>query len=271
MILSDYIDEWSQSAPWILDSQVEQDLILSRIIIEIFSHPKLAEILAFRGGTALYKLFIKPAPRYSEDIDLVQVNAEPIGNTLSAIKEIINPILGKPKWKLNHGRATLYYRFQPESMAGSTAKIKIEINTREHFSVFDLCEKSFSMQSRWYTGNAMVKTYQLNELLGTKLRALFQRKKGRDLFDIWKAQAHEEYEPQLLIHAFQEYMAFEENNITRAIFEENLYHKLRSEDFRADIVPILAVGNECNMDEMAFAIQNDIIALLPGKAWAGLP
>ena len=53
MILNDYISEWSQQAPWQLDSQIEQDLILSRVIVEIFNHPKLAEALAFRGGTAL--------------------------------------------------------------------------------------------------------------------------------------------------------------------------------------------------------------------------
>ena len=40
------------------------------------------------------------------------------------------------------------------------------------------------MASRWFTGAAKVLTYDLDELLGTKLRALYQRKKGRDLFDL---------------------------------------------------------------------------------------
>lgn len=69
MISSAYIREWRQSAPWTQDAQVEQDLILSRALVEIFSHLHLAKNLAFRGGTALYKLHLSQA-RYSEDIDL---------------------------------------------------------------------------------------------------------------------------------------------------------------------------------------------------------
>jgi len=61
------ITQWRTTAPWPDDMQVEQDLILSKIIIEIFSDPFLNKELAFRGGTALHKLFFSPAARYSED------------------------------------------------------------------------------------------------------------------------------------------------------------------------------------------------------------
>ena len=76
MIPRDYITEWRSVAPWVEDSQVEQDLVISRALVEIFSHPLLKESLAFRGGTALYKLHIRPPARYSEDIDFVQIVAE---------------------------------------------------------------------------------------------------------------------------------------------------------------------------------------------------
>lgn len=66
------ITAWCPSAPWATDAQVEQDLVLSRAVVEIFSEPTLASALVFRGGTALHKLFLTPAARYSEDIDLVQ-------------------------------------------------------------------------------------------------------------------------------------------------------------------------------------------------------
>ncbi len=79
MIPRDYITEWRVEAPCVQDSQVEQDLVISRALVEIFSHPLLSKSLAFRGGTALYKLHIRPAARYSEDIDLVQIEAEPAG------------------------------------------------------------------------------------------------------------------------------------------------------------------------------------------------
>ena len=89
MIPRDYITEWRQQAPWTQDAQVEQDLIISRALIEIFSRPILAENLAFRGGTALYKLHLRPV-RYSEDIDLVQIRAGSIGPILDTLREALN-------------------------------------------------------------------------------------------------------------------------------------------------------------------------------------
>ena len=77
MIPRDYILEWREQAPWPQDFQVEQDLIISRALVEIFLNSVLHDALAFRGGTALYKLHLKPAARYSEDIDLVQTRAGP--------------------------------------------------------------------------------------------------------------------------------------------------------------------------------------------------
>lgn len=61
MIPRPYIAKWQQHAPWKDFSQVEQDLIISRTLVEIFSDDFLRENLAFRGGTALHKLFLKPA------------------------------------------------------------------------------------------------------------------------------------------------------------------------------------------------------------------
>lgn len=69
MIPKPYIAKWQEHAPWNEFSQVEQDLIISRTLVEIFSDDFLRENLAFRGGTALHKLYLNPAPRYSEDID----------------------------------------------------------------------------------------------------------------------------------------------------------------------------------------------------------
>ena len=78
MIPQAYITEWSAQVPWQTNEQVEQDLVICRALVEIFSDKFLAERLAFRGGTALHKLYLDPQPRYSEDIDLVQITNEPL-------------------------------------------------------------------------------------------------------------------------------------------------------------------------------------------------
>ena len=69
--------------------------------------------LAFRGGTALYKLHLRPAARYSEDIDLVQITAGPIGGVLDAIRRALDPWLGLPRRTTKEGRIVLVYRIAP--------------------------------------------------------------------------------------------------------------------------------------------------------------
>ena len=83
MIPQAHITAWRATAPWGDDAQVEQDLVLTRAVVEIFAEPELAGRLALRGGTALNKLFIQPANRYSEDIDLVQAKPGAIGGVLN--------------------------------------------------------------------------------------------------------------------------------------------------------------------------------------------
>jgi predicted nucleotidyltransferase component of viral defense system len=86
LIPSAYIQAWSTKAPWADARQVEQDLIICRALCDLFNSPALKGRLAFRGGTAIHKLLFKQPLRYSEDIDLVQTQAEPIGTTVDAVR-----------------------------------------------------------------------------------------------------------------------------------------------------------------------------------------
>lgn len=86
MIPQAYITEWQSVAPWDDPNQIEQDLIISRALVELFRDEHVCKTLAFRGGTAMHKLYLSPAARYSEDIDLVQIIAGPIGKTLDCGK-----------------------------------------------------------------------------------------------------------------------------------------------------------------------------------------
>src|SRR5690606_18428312 len=113
MIPQAYITEWSHQVPWQTNEQVEQDLVICRALVEIFSNEWLAERLAFRGGTALHKLYLNPQPRYSEDIDLVQITSEPFGPIVDRIRERLQ-FLGEPRRSPKAHNFTLYYRFESE-------------------------------------------------------------------------------------------------------------------------------------------------------------
>ena len=90
MIPQNIITAWRTIAPWGSPDQVEHDLVLSRAICELYQNPIISETLVFRGGTALHKLFFSKAGRFSEDLDFVQVRAEPIGGSVNAIRECLD-------------------------------------------------------------------------------------------------------------------------------------------------------------------------------------
>ena len=263
MIPRDYVTEWRANAPWIEDVQVEQDLVISKALVDIFSHPLLQNALAFRGGTALYKLHLTPPARYSEDIDLVQVDAKPAGAVMDALHEILDPWLGRPRYKQGEGCLTFTYRFESEGAPPVPLRLKVEINTREHFSVHGYTENTFNVSSRWFEGTCEIKSYELNELLATKLRALYQRKKGRDLFDLAVALDHPDCEPSRVIETFGVYMDHEGHTIPRSRFQENVAAKLADRNFVSDIGPLLASGYEWNFGRMGNAVISQLIDQLP--------
>jgi predicted nucleotidyltransferase component of viral defense system len=262
MIPEAAITHWRNVAPWPQDAQVEQDLILCRALIEIFQEPALSKALLLRGGTALHKLIVKSPHRYSEDIDLVQVTAGPIGPVMSAIRARLDPILGKPRRENNPHNVTLRYRMESEIAPVVPLRLKIEINTREHFSVFDPDVRSFAVQSPWFQGSAQVRTYALDELLGTKLRALYQRRKGRDLFDLWLGLDAMGADPKRVVAVFRKYLHSAGHKITRRQFELNLEEKIVTRQFNEDLRPLLAAGVRYDAAEAAHIVTEKLLSNL---------
>lgn len=242
MIPEAFIDEWAQSHPWSTVALVEQDLLISRALAEIFSDPFLRQEVAFRGGTALHKLYLNPQPRYSEDIDLVQINPGPIRPIMDHLREALD-FLGEPKTKSTPMSNKLLYRVNSEDPAVPTIRIKIEINCREHFHILPRNRFPFSVENSWYSRNCEITTYQLDELLGTKMRALYQRSKGRDLFDLSRALTHSHIDSGAILNSFVHYIYFSAKYIpTQKEFELNMEDKLQDDDFLVDTQPILLPG-----------------------------
>lgn len=269
MIPTDFITEWRSQAPWVESSQVEQDLVISRALVEIFDDDRLAEALAFRGGTALYKLHLTPGPRYSEDIALVQKTAEPIGASIDRLRARLDSWLGDPKRSFKEGRVTLVYRFRSEDSPPLPLRLKVEINSREHFAVLGFETRELLIRSRWFSGSSMVSTYALDELLGTKLRALYQRKKGRDLFDLWWASRHATVDLDRVVRCFGEYLGADGLRVSRAEMEANLAGKLRDRRFVADLQPLLAPRTEWDLESAFEWAFQEITPRLGGDPWKG--
>lgn len=246
--------------PWQTNEQVEQDLVICRALVEIFSEEWLSSRLAFRGGTALHKLYLNPQPRYSEDIDLVQIRAEPIKETVQRLQAVLS-FLGDSAVKPRRDGIQIIYRFESEFPPVSRLRLKVETNTREHFSVMGYDQFPFDVNSSWFKGSCKLTTYRLEELLGTKLRALYQRRKGRDLYDLFIALSQKpELNKEALLNVYKAYMAFSvEEPPSQREFIQNMEAKMKDPEFLGDTTAIIRQKIAYNPQAAYELVKNELI------------
>ena len=240
MIPRAHIQQWADFAPWPDLRQVEQDLVISRALCDLFGNEMIRDQIAFRGGTAIHKLLFPKPLRYSEDRDLVQTQAEPIGPVIDGVQQSLS-WLGRGKRTQAQRSTTLTFRFTPEEAGDQPRKLKIEINTREHGSQHGLRTYPFTVASEWHPARVEITSYDREELLATKLRALLQRNKNRDLFDLNEALLLRGLDHDRLLACFRQYMKHEGHPITRAVAEERMLNKLNT-SLTEDITPLLPPG-----------------------------
>lgn len=268
MIPHAYLQAWSAKAPWPDLRQVEQDLVICRALCELFNAPALRGKVAFRGGTAINKLLFQQSLRYSEDIDLVQMQPEPIGRTVDAIRDAL-AWLGKCNREHAGHSMHMVFKFAPEADAQSTLKLKVEINTREQKNLLGIRHYPFAVESDWYQGRTEIASFEPAELFGTKLRALLQRRKNRDLFDLGEGLKQLALDADKLVASFHHYLALEGKPITRAVAEQRMLEKL-THSLTEDIAPLLPAG--IRFDEAAALraferVWIELVARLRGGQW----
>lgn len=208
MISRTAITQWNKIVPRNDNAQqVEQDLIISRLLVAIFSDDFFASQLALRGGTALHKLYLSPQPRYSKDIDLVQITPESIKSIMFRLCEVLSFLLDRITKQKRYNN-TMLFRMELEIPPTIPLRLKIEINCFEHFNELGLVKVPFEMENSWFLRKCEITTYCLNELLETKLRALYQRKKGRDLFDLYVALSEASVDIDEILRCYSLYMLF---------------------------------------------------------------
>lgn len=248
--------------------QVEQDLIICRALCDLFNAPPLAGALAFRGGTAIHKLLFKQPLRYSEDIDLVQMQPEPIGSSIDGIRDALS-WLGKCNREQAGHSVHLVFKFTPEVDARTTLKLKVEINTREHRSLLGIRRYPFSVENDWYQGRAEIASFEPEELFGTKLRALLQRRRNRDLFDLHHGLEQLAMAPERVVACFDHYLALEGKPITRAMAEQRMLEKL-TRSLTEDVAPMLPAGipwSDADSIRAFEGVWTELISRLGGQGW----
>lgn len=266
MINQAAIIAWKDNAPWVHAAMVEQDLIICKALVCIFGDEFLASQLAFRGGTALHKLYLHPQQRYSEDIDLVQINPGPIKPILLRLGEVLSWLPDKVTKQKRYNN-TMLFRMESEVPPVQPLRLKVEINCYEHFCVLGLQKVPFEVRNPWFNGRCEITTYALDELVGTKLRALYQRKKGRDLFDLQVALQSGRLDVQRVLECYQRYMTFVVDKVpTYKQYVQNMEEKMQDDEFHGDMDLLLREdAGKFNPIEAYEQVRAAFIEQLPGK------
>ncbi len=274
MIPSLNIVAWSHHAPWAEPRQVEQDLIIARAVVNIFTDPFLKTALRFRGGTALNKLHFPVPLRYSEDIDLVRTTAGPIGPILNQIREVLEPWLGKGHFVQSPVAPKLKFRVPSEDQPEVPIRLKVEINTAEIEAYDEPICLPLKVDNPWFSGTVEVPTFSPEEMLATKLRALLQRDKGRDLYDLAHAiDVFENLSAARVVQCLKQYLDKSGQRISRAEADERMFAKLNRATFLEDIRVLLPAEQAATIDQRTTRIAFEkvfthLITHMDGAPWA---
>lgn len=277
MIPAQNIVAWSNVVPWADQRQVEQDLIISRALVEIFSDDMLRDALRFRGGTALNKLHFPSPLRYSEDIDLVRTSAGPIGPILDQLRLVLEPWLGRAQFDQSPVAPKFRFRAEAEDGSGVPIRLKIEITTRETEAFDAPAALPLQVANPWFSGEVAIPTFSREEMLATKLRALLQRDKGRDLYDLAHAlEVFEALQVDRIVEIFGRYLDLSGQAISRAQAQERMFAKLANPRFLLDMRPLLPAAQvealtEASTAESFRRVFTALVDRLPGEPWARTP
>ena len=268
------ITAWGTVVPWGEPRQIEQDLIIARALVALFSDAMLAGELRFRGGTALNKLHFPQPLRYSEDIDLVRATAGPIGPVLDRARAVLEPWLGTASFDASPVAPKLRFRVAAEHDSAVPIRLKIEINVAETEAFDPLLKRQLSVENPWFTGAAEVVTFSREEILATKLRALLQRDKGRDLLDLDHGLAvFDGLNVDRVVELFGRYVALGNLQISRAQAEQRMFAKLARPTLVTDIRPLLPPATAAGLTDDAIRtifrrVMGAFIQRIPGEPWA---
>ncbi len=263
MIPRAYITEWQARVPWPQSFQIEQDLILSRLMIEIANDGLLGNELVMRGGTCLHKLHLAQPFRYSEDLDYVRRTHSGIKPFLDALEEIAAGI-GLERHAVAQSGEMVHMVLDAEpTVPPGRIRIRIEANVTETKPYRDPIKVPLQVESGWWRGEAEIATFVLDELMATKLRALYQRRKGRDLFDLWLVLTEHSVDDEEVVTGLRHYM--EGKAFIYSSFAKNLQEKLEDEGFRNDLDELVtALPEGYNVEAAADLVMERLGARLQG-------
>ncbi len=189
--LNERIEEWG-----LREDVVEKDYVIGWALWGIGSDPRLSLSWAFKGGTCLKKCYIETY-RFSEDLDFTVLPDGPIapGDLVPILMDVFeriyeesgvdfrvrDPVVSmRPGGKSAEGR--IYYRGPRNSP--EVASVKLDLTVAEEVVRPTVLRPIAHQYPDTLPEPATVRCYSFEEVFGEKLRAMGERSRPRDLYDI---------------------------------------------------------------------------------------
>lgn len=187
----------ASASEWGLTEEVvEKDYVLGWLLAGIGGHAVLGKTWIFKGGTALKKCYVETY-RFSEDLDFTVIERGPLepDDLLPVLDEVLDqleqqsgialtsrtPVVRmRPDGQSAEGR--IYYR-GPRGAPGE-ARVKLDLTYNEVVVEPTARRPIAHAYDDELPGDASVNCYSFPEAFAEKLRALGQRTRPRDLYDI---------------------------------------------------------------------------------------
>ncbi|MCY4174835.1 MAG: nucleotidyl transferase AbiEii/AbiGii toxin family protein [Acidimicrobiaceae bacterium] len=265
-------DHWRTVIPWSDPLEIEQDLVLARLMVDVAQHEALQGKLAFKGGTCLHKLWMPEPWRYSEDLDYTSIGDVEPGVLYAAFKEIgLHAGFTGMEWRLSdHASGLAHATLIGEFLDGSPFYLKIDVQMKPGEPPPLLRERLHTVDTAWFQGEASVLAFTPEEILASKVAAAYGRRKPRDIFDIWAALQAGITNPEETAERFCRYKP---ETWTSRLFAKSLVHKLSFEDYMDDLVSNLGERNKPNASPQevvrrtAELVDACTEATVPQKRW----
>lgn len=220
--------------------QAEHDYRLVMALKSLSEHSELRQELAFKGGTALNKLYYGESNRLSVDLDFNAVGAPGIVLKRGAqLRRWVESVLREQdpdyqlSYKYSERQTAIAARYAP-LMGAAPQPIKVEISVIESVPILGLVEKTLEGPE----GPVNIRTYTLDELLAGKIRALYDRRKGRDIHDLDRARGFQ-FDDRAVRRLVCYYFFASRKVFNWSLFRQNLEAKAADRRFGEDVRPFL--------------------------------
>lgn len=255
----------------LLPNVVEKDYVLGWLLAGIFNHPALKERWVFKGGTCLKKCYFETY-RFSEDLDFTltdesHLNLDFLGATFREISAWVYEQSGieLPPDRIRFevfqnrrdrlaGQGRISYRGPIAPASGDLPRVKLDLTSDEALVLPPVDRPVAHAYSDNPEGGIQARCYSYEEVFAEKVRALSERARPRDLYDVINLFRHDEFHP------------------AAAIIHEALSKKCAYKGVPFPTIDALApLGAELEADWVVM-LDHQLPALPPVEAfWAELP